>query len=86
MDKEKALKEATLSEMTQHNPKLVEEIQGQSSTVSEMANVRKVLGIKDADDAGKALAEMQQKVREHELDTELRSASRYLPPVVRSAS
>ena len=73
MDKEKVLKEATLSEMTQHNPDLVKEIQGQGGTASEMANVRKALGINDTDDAGKAIAEMQQKIREQDLDTELRN-------------
>lgn len=67
------LKEATLSEMQQHNPKLVEEIQSEGQTaIGEMTNVRKTLGIKDTEDAAKKIAEMQQQVREQELTNELR--------------
>ena len=73
VDKEKVLKEATLSEMQQHNPKLVEEIQGGVEAVSEMTDVRKVLGIDEKTKPSEKIAEMQQTLRKQELDTELRN-------------
>jgi hypothetical protein len=72
MDKEKVIKEATLSEMQQFNPKLVEEIQGGVTAVSEMADLRKALGIDAKAKPAETIAEMQQTIRQHELTDELR--------------
>lgn len=72
MEKEKALKEATISEMQQHNPDLVKKIQEEAAPVSEMADVRKQLGIDDKAKPAETISEMQKKLREHELTNELR--------------
>jgi hypothetical protein len=75
MDKSEAIKQATLSEMQEHNPKLVEQIQETSGVVSEMADVRKALGVDEKADKTKVtetIAEMQQTIRKQELETELR--------------
>jgi len=72
VDKKQAIKEATLSEMKEHNPDLVEEIQKTSGVISEMADVRKQLGIDDKTKVTDTIAEMRQTIRKHELDDELR--------------
>lgn len=72
MEKQEVLKGATVSEMRQHNPDLVKEIEGGVTAVAEMANVRQALGVADTEDPTKAIAEMQRQAREHELTDELR--------------
>src|SRR3954470_9918094 len=67
VDKEAIIKGVTLSEMQDLNPKLVEEIQGQASAVSEMADVRRQLGVDEKVKVTDTIAEMQQKIREHTL-------------------
>jgi hypothetical protein len=85
MEKEKVLKEATLSEMKQHNPKLVEEIEGGTAAVSEMADVRKTLGIDDKTKVTDTISEMQQTIRKQELETELRDRvkARQARPIIK---
>jgi hypothetical protein len=85
MDKKEALKSATLSEMQEHNPNLVEEIQKTSGVVSEMADVRKQLGIDDKAKVTETIAEMQQTIRKHELETELRDRvkARQARPIIK---
>jgi hypothetical protein len=51
---------------------LVEEIQGGVEAVSEMADVRKALGVDDKANVAETIAEMQQTIRKQELETELR--------------
>jgi hypothetical protein len=58
--------------MQQFNPDLVKEIQGGAEAVSEMAEVRKQLGIKDEEKPADTIAEMQKTIREHTLTDELR--------------
>lgn len=72
VEKSKAIKEATLSEMKEHNPDLVEEIQKTAGVVSEMADVRKQLGVNEKVKVTETIAEMQQTIRKHELTAELR--------------
>jgi hypothetical protein len=72
MEKVEALKSATLSEMQEHNPDLVKEIEETSGTVSEMADIRKQLGVDDKAKVTDTIAEMQKTIREHTLSDELR--------------
>lgn len=71
MDKEQALKEATISEMQEFNPNLVQEIEAQGkseleNTISEMTNA---LGLEDSKDLVKVVGEM--KARNSELETQV---------------
>lgn len=73
MEREDVIKDLKIGEMQEHNPKLVEEIQGGAAAVSEMKTVRAKLGIKEDADAAQTIGEMQAKIRDHELTDEINS-------------
>lgn len=74
MDKVEVLKNATLSEMQEHNPDLVAEIkQANEAVVSEMAEVKTALGLTDdAKKPAEAIAEMKSELTKAQLENELR--------------
>lgn len=71
MDKVTAIKEATISEMQEHNPDLVSEIQNGVEAVAEMSAVREALGVDEKTDVKATISEMAQKIRNHELSDEI---------------
>jgi hypothetical protein len=73
MDKVQAIKETTISEMKEHNPDLVTEIESGVTAVAEMADVRSALGIDEKADVKATVAEMAATIRSHELTDELNS-------------
>jgi hypothetical protein len=73
MDKVQAIKETTISEMKEHNPELVTEIESGVAAVAEMTSVRTALGIDEKADVATTVSEMAQKIRSHELTDELNS-------------
>lgn len=81
MNKQEVLKSATAAELKEANPEVVSEMVTEAveakqaeleTVVSEMADVRQSLGLKEDQSVTSVIAEMQQQLKEAELDNQLR--------------
>lgn len=82
MDKVEVLKSATADELKEANPTVVSEMVAEAveaketelqAVVTEMADVKEALGLKEDEGTVEAIKEMTQRLQGHELDSELRN-------------